>query len=128
MLTLRGAMPRETTARQALCADIDAFSLHAAVRVEAHDRKRLEQLCRYITRSALANERAASGLVAPKVKTFWPDGTTHQVKLPLGSVRWLVTLVPRPRLRSPMTASRLSISTVGYPGRQRPFAASGSSR
>ncbi|MFM1855253.1 MAG: hypothetical protein RLZ83_562, partial [Pseudomonadota bacterium] len=48
VLTLRGAMPREATARQRLCADIDGFSLHAGVRVEAHDRKRLEQLCRYI--------------------------------------------------------------------------------
>ncbi|WP_409981725.1 transposase [Roseateles sp.] len=37
--TLRGAMPRETAARQPLCADIDGFSLHAAVRVEAHDSK-----------------------------------------------------------------------------------------
>lgn len=41
VLTLTGAMPRETTARQALCADIDGFSLHGAVRIEAHDRKRL---------------------------------------------------------------------------------------
>jgi len=46
VLTLRGAMPREDWVRQPLCADIDGFSLHAAVRVEAHDRKRLEQLCR----------------------------------------------------------------------------------
>jgi hypothetical protein len=37
VLTLRGAMLRETTARQPLCADIDGFSLHAAVRVEASD-------------------------------------------------------------------------------------------
>jgi hypothetical protein len=29
-----------------VCADADGFSLHAAVRVEAHDRKRLEQLGR----------------------------------------------------------------------------------
>jgi hypothetical protein len=50
LLTLRGAMPREATARQPLCADIDGFSLHAAVRIEAHDHKRLEQLCRYIAR------------------------------------------------------------------------------
>ncbi|MCZ8322356.1 MAG: hypothetical protein O9296_12370, partial [Novosphingobium sp.] len=42
VLTLRGAMPREVTARQALCAEVDGFSLHAAVRVEAHERKRLE--------------------------------------------------------------------------------------
>jgi hypothetical protein len=36
VLTLRGAMPREDRARQPQCADIDGFSLHAAVRVEAH--------------------------------------------------------------------------------------------
>ena len=57
VLTLRGAMSREDCARQPLCADIECFSLHAAVRVEAHDRKRLEQLCRYITRPALSDER-----------------------------------------------------------------------
>ena len=34
MLTLRGSMPRETTARLPLCADIDGSSLHAAVRVD----------------------------------------------------------------------------------------------
>ena len=32
-------------ARELLCCDIDGFSLHAAVRVEAHERKRLERLC-----------------------------------------------------------------------------------
>jgi hypothetical protein len=42
VLTLRGAMPREATARQPMCADIDGFRLHAVVRVEAHDRRRLE--------------------------------------------------------------------------------------
>jgi hypothetical protein len=57
VLTLRGAMPREATARQPLCTDVDGFSLHAAVRVEARDRKRLEQLCRHITRPALSDQR-----------------------------------------------------------------------
>jgi hypothetical protein len=45
VLTLRGATPCETTARQPLCADMDGASLHAAVRVEVHGRRRLEQLC-----------------------------------------------------------------------------------
>lgn len=36
-------MPREDRARQPLCADIEGFSLHAAARVEAHDRQQLEQ-------------------------------------------------------------------------------------
>ncbi|MCU0921721.1 MAG: transposase [Burkholderiaceae bacterium] len=101
MLTLRGAMPRETTARQALCADIDGFSLHAAVRVEAHDRKRLEQLCRYITRPALSDERVqlnAAGQVELKLKTPWRDGTTHLVLSPLEFMQRLAALVPRPRL------------------------------
>jgi hypothetical protein len=38
-------------------AGIDGFSLHAAVRIEAHDRRRLERLCRYITRPVLSEER-----------------------------------------------------------------------
>jgi hypothetical protein len=50
MLTLWGAMPREDWVCQLLCADLDGFGLHAAAQVEAHDRKRLEQLCRDITR------------------------------------------------------------------------------
>jgi hypothetical protein len=82
VLTLRGAMPREAAARQPLCADIDGFSLHAAVRVEAHDRKRLEQFCRHITRPALSDERVqlnAAGQVELKLKTPWRDGTTHLV-------------------------------------------------
>jgi hypothetical protein len=60
VLTGRGAKPREVTARQSLCADIDGVVLLAAVRVEALGCKRLEQLCRYITRLALADERGSS--------------------------------------------------------------------
>ena len=50
-------MPRETDFKQTLCADMQGFSLHAAVRCGADDRPALEQLCRTITRPALANER-----------------------------------------------------------------------
>ena len=41
LLTLQGAMPTETDLKQSLCADIDAFSLHAAVRCAADDRQAL---------------------------------------------------------------------------------------
>jgi hypothetical protein len=88
-------------ARQPLCADIDGFSLHAAVGVEAHDRERLEQLCRYITRTALSDERVqlnAAGQVESKLKTPWRDGTTHLVIRPLEFMQRLAALVPRPRL------------------------------
>ncbi|MFN8793620.1 MAG: transposase, partial [Betaproteobacteria bacterium] len=46
----------------------------------AHDRKRLEQLCRYLTRPALSDARVqltAAGQVELKLKTPWRDGTTH---------------------------------------------------
>ena len=86
VLTLRGAMAREGMSRELLCSDIDGFSLHAAVWVEAHERKRLEQLCCTITRPALADERVqlnAAGQVELKLKTPWRDGTTHLVMSPL---------------------------------------------
>ena len=81
--TLRGAMPREDAARQPLRADSDGFSLHAAVRVEAHDRKRLEQL-------------------------FGPgiDGVVHEVSAGrYHVVAWHMLTADRER-RSPAAASR----------------------
>ena len=86
VLTVQGTMPRDTDFKQSLCADIDGFSLHAAVRCGAGDRQALEQLCRYITRPALANERVqtnAAGQVVLKLKTSWRDGTTHLLMSPL---------------------------------------------
>lgn len=75
VLTLRGAMAREGMARELLCCDIDGFSLHAAVQVDAHERKRLEQLCRYITRPALADERVQLN-DAGQVSSSRPLGAT----------------------------------------------------
>lgn len=101
VLTLRRATPRETAVRQPVCADIDGFSLHAAVRFEAHDRKRLEQLRRYIARLALSDERVqlnAAGQVELKLKTAWRDGTTHLVMRPLVFMQRLAARVPRLRL------------------------------
>ncbi len=101
VLTVQGAMPRETDFKQSLCADISGFSLHAAVRCGADDRQALEQLCRYITRPALAYERVqtnAVGQVVLKLKTAWRDGTTHLVMSPLEFMQRLAALVPRPRL------------------------------
>lgn len=54
--------------------------------VEAHDHKRLEPLCRYITRPALSDERVqlnAAGQVELKLKALWRDGITHLVVSPL---------------------------------------------
>jgi hypothetical protein len=72
--------------KQPLCASLQGFSLHAGVRSAAWERKKLERLCRYITRPALANDRIQvneAGQVVLKLKTPWRDGTTHQVMSPL---------------------------------------------
>ena len=101
VFTLQGAMPQDGAFTQALCADEQGFSLHAAVRCAADDRQALEQLCRTITRPALANERVqtnTAGQVVLKLKTPWRDGTTHLVMSPLEFMQRLAALVPRPRL------------------------------
>jgi hypothetical protein len=90
---------------------IRATAQHAAVRCDADERQRLEQLCRTITRPALANERVqinSAGQVVPKFKTAWRDGTTHIVMSPLEFMQSLAARankksafqapVPRPRL------------------------------
>ena len=89
VLTVQGVMPREKDFKQALYVDNNGFSLHAAVRSGADDRQALEQLCRYIARPALPNERVqtnAARQVVLKLKTAWRDGTTHLVMSPLEPV------------------------------------------
>ena len=77
VMTLQAAMPRDADFKQHLCADIDGFSLHAAVRCAADDRQALEQLCRYITRPSLANERVQTNAAGQVVlKHSRPLGAT----------------------------------------------------
>ena len=71
------------------------------MRCAANDRQALEQLCRYITRPALANERVqtnAAGQLVLKLKTAWRDGTTHLVMSQVEFMQRLATLVPKFRL------------------------------
>ena len=56
------------------------FSLHAGIACKSHQRKKLERLCRYITRPAIAERRlslANNGNVVIALKTPYDDGTTH---------------------------------------------------
>ena len=92
---------RDEKTTAGLCADAHGFSLHAAVRCGADQRKALEHQCRYITRPAIANERLkrnGSGDVVLQLKSAWRDGTTHIVMSPLEFMQRLAALVPRPRL------------------------------
>ena len=49
VLSLQTLPSRPAQSSQALCANAHGFSLHAAVRCGADQRKALEHLCRYIT-------------------------------------------------------------------------------
>ena len=56
------------------------------MRWRADQRKELEQLCRYITRPAITNERLKrnrAGQVVLQLKSPYKDGTTHIVMEPL---------------------------------------------
>jgi hypothetical protein len=90
-----------TVTTPTLCANLHGFSLHAAVRCGAHQRKELERPCRYLSRPAIANERIKrnrAGQVVLQLKSAYRDGTTHIVLSPLEFMQRLAALVPLPRL------------------------------
>ena len=77
------------------------FDLHAAVRIPATDRSRLERLCRYILRPPIAHDRLTlldDGRVRLTLKRPWSDGTSYFVMHPLDLIARLVPLVPPPRV------------------------------
>jgi hypothetical protein len=101
LLSLQTLSARSEPASPGLCAKAHGFSLHAGLRCEASQRRELEQLCRYITRPAIAKARLSrtrTGQVVLRLKTPYTDGTTHVVMSPLEFLQRLAALVPRPRL------------------------------
>lgn len=67
----------------------------------AQDRRKLERLCRYITRSGVSEKRLAIttyGKVRYQLKTPYRDGTTHVIFEPLDFIARLAALVPKPRV------------------------------
>ena len=68
-----------------LCANINAYGLHAALRCGADEPQPLEQLCHYITRPAPTGRIrcTAAGQVVLKLKTPCRDGTSNLEMSPL---------------------------------------------
>jgi hypothetical protein len=63
---------------------VSGFSLHAGVAAKAHQRQKLERLCRYITRPAVSAKRLSltpNGNIRYQLKTPYRDGTTHVMLL-----------------------------------------------
>ena len=83
--------------------------MHAATRIEADDRSRLERLCRYVIRPPLAAGKLRildDDTLSFTLKTRWSRAcpeprrgrTTHLVLSPLELIEKLAALVPPPRL------------------------------
>jgi hypothetical protein len=94
------AVARDGAPVKALTAARDGFSLNAAVACEAHQREKLERVCRYVARGPIALDRLSvdgDGLVVYQLKHPFRDGTTHVLFEPLDFIARLAALVPRPR-------------------------------
>ena len=82
-------------------AKVAGFSLHAGVMAEAHQRGKLDRLCRYVSRPAISEKRLAltsNGQVRYELKTPYRNGTTHVIFQPLDFIAKLAALVPKPRV------------------------------
>ena len=80
---------------------VAGFSPHAGVAAKAHQHKKLERLCRYITRPAVSEKRLSltpGGNIRYQLKTPYRNGTTHVIFEPLDFMAKLAALVPRPRV------------------------------
>ena len=102
MMAEREPRPRPAVKKK-LCADLDGFSLHAAVRVSASGtgaRDRLERLCRYVTRPPLTQDRLSltgEGDVVYRFRHPWKNGKTAVVLDPMTFLSRLAAQVPPPR-------------------------------
>lgn len=81
-------------------AKAGGFSLHAGVSAKAHQRDKIERLCRYIARPGVFTHRMEclqNGKISYKLKTPYKDGTSHVIFEPLDFIARLSALVPKPR-------------------------------
>jgi hypothetical protein len=97
--TLPASDPEETFTDTV--GKVAGFSLHAGVAAKAQERKKLERLCRYISRPAVSEKRLSltpNGNIRYQLKTPYRDGTTHVIFEPLDFIARLAALVPKPRV------------------------------
>lgn len=76
---------------------VAGFSLHAGVAARADERKKLERLCRYISRPAVSEKclsPTSGGNIRYQIKTPYRDGTTHVFFEPLDFIARLAYWCP----------------------------------
>lgn len=99
--TLQTVTPWEADNNNPGLARANGFSLHAGVATQSHQLRKLERLCRYISRPAVSSERMAitnQGKIRQTLKTPYRDGTTLIVLEPLEFIARLAALAPKPRI------------------------------
>ncbi len=75
------------------------YNLHAGVRIAADNRKRLEKLCRYVSRGPIAGERlslTSDGRVHYRLRRPWKDGTASLIFEPQDFISKLLPLIWAP--------------------------------
>ena len=75
------------------------INVHAKLCIDANDRARLEQLCRYLARPPIAQERLTrldDGRVRYELKKPWKDGTQSIVLHPLDLIARVIAMIPPP--------------------------------
>jgi hypothetical protein len=100
-LVLKCVQDGDHNSRSGLVAKNSGFSLHAGVAAKADERDKLEKICRYIARPAIAEGRLSlsdSGDVIYRFKKPWDDGTAAIKMSPMELMEKLAALVPRPRI------------------------------
>ena len=100
-LVLKTLPETDHNTTKGLVVKSSGFSLHAGVHVHAFERSKLEKICRYIARPAVAEERLSknhSGQIVYRLKRPYDDGTTHIVMSPMELMEKLAAIVPRPRV------------------------------
>ena len=82
MFTLQTIPPKPDSAPGSnRVAKLAGFSLHAGVAAKAHQRKKIERLCRYIARPAVSEKRLSltpTGKVRYELKTPYRNGIPAQ--------------------------------------------------
>lgn len=99
--TLRECFYEEAELTGSRCAALGGFSLHADTACEAWELDKLERLCRYVARPAIAVDRLSKrsdGLLVYQLKKAYQDGTKYLLFSPEELLEKLAALVPIPRV------------------------------
>jgi hypothetical protein len=88
------ASPSMSSPSKALVAEVWGLNVHAGVCVDGRDRARLERVCRYLARPALAQDRLSrldDGRLCYRFKKPWADGTHSIVLAPCDRPAYVIT-------------------------------------